>query len=68
VHGGGYFAPHDTNNIFWILDFYLRKQYPGDDGRFASRGALVELFLFIPPTPAQFMAGLGNNLVQVFAT
>jgi hypothetical protein len=65
VHGGGYFAPHDTNNNFWVLfrsGFYLRPQYsstydlrkahhlghhlPG--GRFASRGALVELFLFIP--------------------
>jgi hypothetical protein len=63
VHGGGYFAPHDTNNIFWILDFifildfYLRTQYSSTygrliitlpDGRFASRGALVELFFFIP--------------------
>jgi hypothetical protein len=31
VHGGGYFAPHDTNNSFldfiFILDFYLRTQY-----------------------------------------
>ena len=64
VHGGGYFTPHDTNNNFWILDlifildFYLRTQYSSTygrpityhlpDGRFASRGALVELFLFIP--------------------
>jgi hypothetical protein len=22
VHGGGYFAPHDTNNNFWILFTY----------------------------------------------
>ena len=23
VHGGSYFAPHDTNNNFWILDLIL---------------------------------------------
>jgi len=62
VHGGGYFAPHDTNNNFWILDLvfifgflftyavleHLRTAHHLPDGRFASRGALVELFLFIP--------------------
>ena len=62
VHGGGYFAPHDTNNNFWILDLvfifgflftyavleHLRTAHHLPDGRSASRGALVELFLFIP--------------------
>jgi hypothetical protein len=62
VHGGGYFAPHDTNNNFldFGFDFYfgflfmysvlehLRTAHRLPDGRFASRGALVELFLFIP--------------------
>ena len=62
VHGGGYFAPHDTNNNFlgFGFDFYfgflftyavlehLRTAHHLPDGRFASRGALVELFLFIP--------------------
>jgi hypothetical protein len=62
VHGGGYFAPHDTNNSFFDFgfDFYfrflftyavlehLRTAHHLPDGRFASRGALVELFLFIP--------------------
>ena len=63
VHGGGYFAPHDTNNnFFWTLDLvfifgflfmyavleHLRTAHHLPDGRFASRGALVELFLFIP--------------------
>jgi hypothetical protein len=62
VHGGGYFAPHDTNNNFWILALvfifgflftyavleHLRTAHHLPDGRFASRGALVELFLFIP--------------------
>jgi hypothetical protein len=62
VHGGGYFAPHDTNNSFWILnlilDFgflftyavleHLRTAHHLPDGRFASRGAFVDLFLFIP--------------------
>jgi hypothetical protein len=33
VHGGGYFAPHDTNNNFWVLDFiYVRStRAPTDD-------------------------------------
>jgi hypothetical protein len=62
VHGGSYFAPHDTNNNFldFGFDFYfgflftyavlehLRTAHHLPDGRFASRGALVELFLFIP--------------------
>ena len=39
VHGGGYFAPHGTNNIMarttfhWVLDFYLRAQYSRSHGR-----------------------------------
>jgi hypothetical protein len=32
VHGGGYFAPHDTNNNFWILDFYVRSTRAPTDG------------------------------------
>jgi hypothetical protein len=62
VHGGGYFAPHGTNNIFldFGFDFYfgflftyevlehLRTAHHLPDGRLASRGALAELFLFIP--------------------
>ena len=69
VHGGGYFAPHDTNNNFWILDLvfifgflfayavleHLRTAHHLPDGRFASRVALVELFLLVYPTPAQFL-------------
>jgi hypothetical protein len=51
VHGGGYFAPHDTNNNFlnfgfvFILDFYLRTQYPSIYGRPITclmGGSLVE--------------------------
>ena len=69
VHGGGYFAPHDTNNIFLDFGFYfyfgflftyavlehLRTAHHLPDGRFASRGALVELFLFIPRPHAHFL-------------
>ena len=53
VHGGGYFAPHDTNNIFFwildlifILDFYLRTQYSSTYGRpitYLMGGSLVEV-------------------------
>jgi hypothetical protein len=40
AHGGGYFAPHDTNNNFWILDFvfifwifiYVRSTRAPTDG------------------------------------
>jgi hypothetical protein len=56
VHEGGYFAPHDTNNAFLDFGFlftyavleHLRTAHHLPDGRFASRGALVKLFLFIP--------------------
>jgi hypothetical protein len=47
VHGGGYFAPHDTNNIFWTFIYvrstreHLRTAHHLPDGWFASRGALV---------------------------
>jgi hypothetical protein len=59
--GGGYFAPHDTNNnlgfgFYFYFGFlftyavpeHLRAVHHLPDGRFASRGALAELFLFIP--------------------
>jgi hypothetical protein len=54
LHGGGYFAPHGTNNIFF--DFHIRTQYSSTYGRPITYlmggslvdGALVELFLFIP--------------------
>jgi hypothetical protein len=54
--GGVYFAPHDTNNIFWILDpiliflhFYLRTQYSIAYGRpiaYLMGGSLVEAHWF----------------------
>jgi hypothetical protein len=31
VHGGGYFAPHDTNNNFWIF-IYVRSTRAPTDG------------------------------------
>jgi hypothetical protein len=61
VHGGGYFAPHVTRTtIFWMVFYFwifiytsavlehLQTAHHLPDGRFASRGALAELFLFIP--------------------
>jgi hypothetical protein len=65
VHGGGYFAPHDTNNNFWILDlifildFYLRTQYSSTYGRpitYLMGGSLVEVHSssFFIPRPHSF--------------
>jgi hypothetical protein len=50
-------SPAPSLDLVLFLDFYLRTQYSSTygrpitalpDGRFASRGALVELFLFVP--------------------
>jgi hypothetical protein len=51
VHGGGYFAPHGTNNNFWVFTDGPAHHLP--DGRFASRGALVELF-YLPHARTAF--------------
>jgi hypothetical protein len=58
LHGGGYFAPHDTNNdsfsSTYVVFEHLRTAHHLPAGPLASRGAFVELFLFYP-TPALFL-------------
>jgi hypothetical protein len=56
VHWGGYFAPHDTNNNFWILDFYLRTQYTRapTDGPSLTRWVHSSSYFCSIPRPHSF--------------
>jgi hypothetical protein len=38
VHGGGYFAPHDTNNIFWLFSSTYGRSIT-----YLMGGSLVEM-------------------------